>query len=205
MTALQKPIVFRSTFAVVLTVIICLICLAGAVTAVVTGAGIGPVVLLTTLGWFVGLGYGRPHVTVGPAGVHIRNPFTDVQIPFDVIDAIDTRYTLQITAENRTWSAWGAPAPSGAGALRDSMRRGSRAETWPEAPRSVRHSGHARPGDAVDTASGAPATVIRREIERRTHEGIARAPEARTQVRRRTPDIVISVVLLAASTLSLVM
>lgn len=205
MSALQKPIVFRSTFAVVLTIVVCLICVAGAVTAVINRAGIAPVLLLCTLGWLVWLGYGRPRVVVDAAGVTLHNPVTEVRIPFDAIDDVDTRYTLRVTAQGRTWSAWGAPAPSGAGTLRDSMRRGSRTDSWRDAPHSIRRSGSARPGDATDTPSGAPATVIRRELDRRMHNQIARDAAARTQHRYRVPLIVISGALLLGSTLSILL
>ena len=176
------------------------ICCTGIVSALVTGAGIAPVVLLASLGWFVWLAFWRPSVVTDARGVELRNLVRDVSIPYDAVDDVDTRYALVVRAGDRSYSAWGAPAPGGASSLRDSLsRRRAAGADWRDAPRSVRESGAARPGDVADSASGAPATVIRRELERRDREGIRRDPAARIAVTVRPLLVAASALALAAS------
>lgn len=196
-----EPIVFRSTFGVVLTLVMWAIAAAGIVASILTGAGAVPVALLGALAWFVWLAYWRPCVLTDARGVQLRNLLSDVDIPFDAIEDVDTRYALQVRAEGRVWSAWGAPAPGGAAALHSGTRRprAGDAESWRDTPRAVRETGSARAGDAVTTASGAPATVIRRELERRERHGIRRDESARVQVTRHPMLIAVSAAVLAAS------
>lgn len=204
MSGQQDRIVFRSTFGIVLTVVTWAICGAGIASAVASGAGVTPVVLLATLGWVVWLAYWRPCVVTTSEGVVLQNLVRDVEIPYDAVEDVDTRFSLRIRAGGRTHAAWGAPAPSGLSGLRDGMRRGARPERWRDAPRSVRDAGRARIGDAVETASGAPATVIRRELERRAREGGAARREAQVVVRLRTPLAAVTAALVAASAFALV-
>jgi len=200
--------VFRSRAGIVLTVVVWAICAAGIVSALVSDAGFAPVVLLSALGWFVWLLFWRPCVVTDTDGVEFRNLVRDVRIPFDAIDDVDTRYTLRVQSGSARYSAWGAPAPGGASTLRSSMGlRGSTrrsTETWRDAPRSVRESGSARPGDAVGSASGAPATVIRRELERRERECTRRDPAPVVTVQVRVALVAISAVLLATSVAAIV-
>ncbi|GEP46749.1 hypothetical protein FVP74_06310 [Microbacterium saccharophilum] len=193
-----EPIVFRSTFGIVLTVVMWAIAAAGIVASVLTGAGAVPVALLGALAWFVWLAYWRPCVVTDARGVVLRNLLSDVDIPFDAIEDVDTRYSLQVRADGRVWSAWGAPAPGGASAIRSGTRRprAGDLESWRDTPRAVREAGSARAGDAVTTASGAPATVIRRELERRERHGIRRDETARVTVTRHPVLTAVSAVVL---------
>lgn len=198
----QHGIVFRSRFGIVLTLVVWAICAAGIVSALVSRVGLGPIVLLGALGWFVWLTFWRPCVVTGDEGVELRNLVRDVQIPYDAIEDVETRFSLTVRAGGRAYSAWGAPAPSGASSLRDAARRRPSAdarERWKDAPRSVREQGAARPGDDAGTASGAPATVIRRELERRGREGIRTNADARAVVRPQPALITVSVIALVAS------
>ena len=193
-------IVFRSRFGIVLTVVVWVICAGGVISAIVSGAGILPVVLLSTLGWFVWLAFWRPCVVTDAAGVELHNLVRDVSIPYGAIENVDTRFALVVTADGRNYSAWGAPAPGGGSAMRDSMSRRRSGQTdWRDAPRSVRDAGSARAGDAVTSASGAPATVIRRELDRRDREGIPRSVDARVRVNVRAPLVAVSTLALVAS------
>jgi hypothetical protein len=198
----KHGIVFRSRFGIGLTLGVWAICVAGIVSALISGAGVVPVVLLGTLGWFVWLAFWRPCVVTGDEGVELRNLVRDVEIPYDAIEDVETRFSLTIRAGGRAYSAWGAPAPSGASSMRDAMRRRPAADAgqrWKDAPRSVREQGTARPGDDAGTASGAPATVIRRELERRERSGRRSAAGAHANVRVRPALIVISAVAVLAS------
>jgi hypothetical protein len=194
-------IVFRSRFGIGLTIVVWAICAAGIVSALLVGAGIAPVVLLASLGWFVWLAFWRPSVVTDAHGVELRNLVRDVEVPYAAIDDVDTRYSLVVHSGGKSFSAWGAPAPGGAASLRDSMsrRRSTNRTDWKDAPRSVRAGGAARPGDTVDSASGAPATVIRRELERREHEGVRRDPTGRAVVTVRPALIALSIVAITAS------
>lgn len=176
------------------------ICAGGVISAIVSGAGILPIVLLLSLGWFVWLAFWRPSVVTDSDGVQFHNLVRDVTIPYAAIENVDTRFALVVTAGGRDYSAWGAPAPGGGSAMRDSMNRRRAGQTdWRDAPQSVRDAGSARAGDAVTSASGAPATVIRRELDRRDREGIPRAADARVRVDVRTPLVVVSAFALVAS------
>lgn len=201
----QRGIVFRSRTGIALTVVVWAIAAAGIVSAIAIGAGPVPLVLLASLAWFVWLVFWRPCVVVEPDVVQLRNLVRDVDIPFDAIDDLDTRFALTIAAGGQSYSAWAAPAPGGTSTLRDQMsrRRATNPDRWRDAPRSVRESGSARPGDAVGSASGAPATVIRRELERRAREGVRRAADAVVTVRVQWTLVAISVALLAASVVAI--
>ncbi len=194
-------IVFRSRFGIGLTLVVWAICIAGMVSSIIVGAGLAPVVLLASLGWFVWLAFWRPSVVTDAEGVELRNLVRDVEVPYSAIDDVDTRYSLVVRSGGRSFSAWGAPAPGGASSLRDSMsrRRATNRTDWSDAPHSVRAGGAARPGDTVDSASGAPATVIRRELARREHEGVRRDTTARAVVTVRPLLVAVSLVALAAS------
>ncbi len=194
-------IVFRSRFGIGLTIVVWAISAAGIVSSLVSGAGLVPVVLLASLGWFVWLAFWRPSVVTDARGVQLRNLVRDVDVPYDAIDDVDTRYSLVVRSGGKSFSAWGAPAPGGAASLRDSMsrRRATNRSDWNDAPQSVRAGGTARPGDTVGSASGAPATVIRRELARREHEGIRRDTAARATVAVRPLLVVVSGAALAAS------
>ena len=204
----KHGIVFRSRFGIGLTLVVWGICTAGIASAVVSGAGLAPVVLLGALGWFVWLTLWRPSVVTDDDGVHLRNLVRDVEIPYDLVEDVETRFSLTVRAGGRAYSAWGAPAPSGASSLRDAVRRRpspGAGDRWKDAPRSVREHGSARPGDDVGTASGAPATVIRRELERREREGIRRADGARVIVRHQPVLIAVSCVAAVASIAAIVL
>lgn len=194
-------IVFRSRFGIGLTIVVWAICTAGIVSSLIVGAGLAPVVLLASLGWFVWLAFWRPSVVTDARGVELRNLVRDVEVPYGAVDDIDTRYALVVRSGGRSYSAWGAPAPGGAATLRDSMnrRRATNRTDWSDVPRSVRAGGTARPGDTVDSASGAPATVVRREMERRERDGVRRDPADRAVVTVRPALIAVSVLALAAS------
>jgi len=196
----HRRIVFRSRFGIGLTIVVWAICAAGIVSALLVGAGVGPVVLLASLGWFVWLAFWRPSVVTDSRGVELRNLVRDVAIPYDAVDDVDTRFALVVRSGERSYSAWGAPAPGGASSLRDSLSRRRAAGTdWRDAPRSVREGGSARPGDVADSVSGAPATVIRRELDRRVREGIRRDATARAVTTAQPLLIAVSVLALAAS------
>lgn len=197
---------FRSRFGIGLTIVVWAICTAGIVSALMVGAGVAPVVLLASLAWFVWLAFWRPSVVTDTRGVHLRNLVRDVGIPYDAIDDVDTRYALVVRSGDRAYSAWGAPAPGGASSIRDSLsRRRTERTDWRDAPRSVREGLTARPGDVADSVSGAPATVIRRELERRDRDGARRDPAARAVVSVQPLLVAVSAVALAACVAVLVL
>lgn len=190
-----QRIVFRSTAGLVLTGVTWVLCAVGVVSAIITGAGVAAIALLAVACWFVWLVFARPCVITTDEAVQLHNLVRDIEVPYDAIDDLDTRYALRLHAGGGQWSAWSAPAPGGAVGLRDGLRRTpARPDAWRDAPHSVRASGAARAGDAVGTASGAPATVIRRELERRERDGGART-ETAVRVRLRVDLIAISTVL----------
>jgi hypothetical protein len=85
----------------------------------------GPVEAVGWAGMLVGagsVGYAvlwRPAVVVDTEGVLLINMLRTVKIPWAVLDAVDTRYALTLTASGRRYVSWAAGAP------------GRRAAPWP--------------------------------------------------------------------------
>lgn len=193
----DEGITFRSRFGIVLTLAVWAISAAAIVSSIVADAGITPVVLLATLSWFVWLAFWRPSVVCRADEVEFRNLLRDVTIPYGAIDSVDTRFSLSVRADEHTYSAWAAPAPSGRSAMR--IRRGD--EHGRDLPRDLRES-RVRAGDLTSSVSGAPATVIRREIEKL--EG-RRAVGATVSVRWDPVLVGVSATLVAASVAAVIL
>ena len=82
-----------------LTVVVWVICAGGVISAIVSGAGILPVVLLSTLGWFVWLAFWRPCVVTDTDGVELHNLVRDVSIPYGAIE--QRRHALRPCRDRR--------------------------------------------------------------------------------------------------------
>lgn len=157
---------FQPTFGRVLTIAVTAIAVVSLVLTAIGDVGdalryLGPTLLIPALTWAL---FWRPAVTVGTEGVEMRNVAQSVDIPWESIESVDTKYSLTITAGDRTWSAWAAPAPGMVAA-----RRANRAE-GKHLPPSTYASGAVRPGDLTSSLSGQAALMIRRELESRTRD-----------------------------------
>jgi len=125
--------------------------------------------LLIYLAWLL---FWQPNLKVSDGGVIIVNLLRTHQIPWDQILRIDTRWALQIDTEKAKYTAWSAPAPGRHTGLLASKDQGQ------HLPSSSYIAGTVRPGDLVNTDSGAAAAHIRRVWEEK--RGQSQSFEERT-------------------------
>jgi hypothetical protein len=162
---------------------------------VVTGDWIGlaryawPVVLLAVVTFAL---YWFPRLDVSEAEIVVRNVFRTIHVPWQAIQRIDTKYALTLyTAEGKI-PVWASPAPSRYAQF--TTTRGDTAVT--ESARAA--GGSIRPGDALNTESGAAAHVIRSHWEDLRDDGLLDRPyELRTRIH--WPTIAVLVILILAT------
>jgi hypothetical protein len=106
--------------------------------------------LLTLSCWAT---FWRPRVEVSDAGVELVNVSHTVFIPWPALHDIDTKWALTLITAYGRFRAWSAPAPGTRSAL--VSLAGSRKQHAPRGPEVV------RPGDLVDSPSGAAAALVR--------------------------------------------
>ena len=198
-----QPAVFRPLFARVLTVIMTALAGAGLVGFIVTQDFDG----LARYGWWLGLmAFGTavlfwlPRVDVREEAVVVRNPFVTWELPWAGIQLIDTKWALTLRAGGRRIEAWAAPAGSRWTPMtlgRDDLR----------VSESARVAGAIRPGDALNTDSGAAANVIRRHWEELRDDGLLTpaAPEAQPRREAHRATIGTLLVLVGLCALGLVL
>jgi Bacterial PH domain len=160
------PTTFRPAFGRGLSIVIAAITLAGLIGLVVGAEWLS----LVRYGWafllvgFVGFAlFWMPRLDVAESEVTVRNVFTTVHVPWHAIERIDTKYALTIYTATSKISVWASPAPTRyaaqVGATSDARLAASVAGTNP------------RPGDLLDTHSGAAAFVIRRHLDDLREDG----------------------------------
>lgn len=160
------PTSFRPTFGRVLSVVVAAIAVAGLVGFIVAGDVVG----LVRYGWgLLLLGAGAfalfwfPSLDVAEHEITVRNVFSTVHVPWPAIDRIDTKYALTIYTANGKVTAWASPAPS---------RYISQVSRTTDARLAATSIGsNPRPGDLLETTSGAAAFVIRRHWEELREDG----------------------------------
>ena len=167
--------------------------IAGTVTVsiIVTGGWYGGIVYSLGASWIAWLLLWRPSVVCFTDRVSFRNVLRDADIPYAIIDDVDTRFTLAVTARGRRYSAWGAPAPGKVQAMK--IRKGD--ENLLHLPLDIKQHGVARPGDLISTASGAPALVIRRALAER--EGSNEQTDVGAVVTKWSPFLVVTTIVVA--------
>ncbi len=154
------PTTFRPAFGRGLSIVIAAIALAGLVGLVVGAEWLA----LVRYGWafllvgFVGFAlFWMPRLDITEQEVTVRNVFTTEHVPWHSIERIDTKYALTLYTDARKITVWASPAPTRyaaqVGATGDARLAASVAGTNP------------RPGDLLDTQSGAAAFVIRRHLD----------------------------------------
>lgn len=121
----------------------------GAVAAAIVALWLGYAVLVFL--W-------APALVVDDRASRIRNPLRTIEIVWDALIHVDTKYALTLFTPGRSWPVWVAPQP-GALAARRAARR-SRDEDR-SAPRSPLDTG-VRVGDLPGTESGDAAALVRR-------------------------------------------
>jgi hypothetical protein len=174
------PTTFRPAFGRGLSIVIAAITLAGLVGLVVGAEWLS----LARYGWafllvgFIGFAlFWMPRLIITEQEVTVRNVFMTEHIPWHSIERIDTKYALTLYTDARKFTVWASPAPTRyaaqVGATGDARLAASVAGTNP------------RPGDLLDTQSGAAAFVIRRHLDDLREDGKLHATEADAAIVRR--------------------
>lgn len=187
---------FRPLFGRVLAVVIAVLAVVALGSTLVEGRldfalrTVGPVALVVTLTfatfWF-------PRVAVREAEIEVRNVFTTSFVPWAAIRRVDTKWALALTTDRGTVSAWASPAPGRYATL--GMSRGD-VDGATESARAA--AGTIRPGDALNTDSGAVAHLIRYHWEQLRDDDLLDPPNAGTGPRR-VPHVATIAVTLAAA------
>lgn len=165
-----RPAVFKPAFGRVLTVIVSLIAASALGGFVVSGDWGGlvrygaPPLLVGVLVWAL---FWAPELRVEEHAVTVRNVFRTYWVPWSAIERIDTKYSLTLYTPGRKIDVWAAPAPG-----RYSARNVSEHDARRVAE-SARGAGSSiRPGDALSSASGAAAHVLRLHWEQLRDDGL---------------------------------
>lgn len=195
------PTRFRPAFGRVLSILTAVIAAAGLGGFAVSGDWSG----LLRYGWGLLLiaaiavaAFWFPRVDVAEHEVTVVNVFSTVHVPWPAIQRVDTQYALTLELpEGRKVTAWASPAPSRYSAQVSATRETRRAAR--DGATSV------RPGDLLDTPSGAAAFVIRSHWEQLRDEGRLDLGIDATALRREIhwPAIVVLGVLAVATALGL--
>lgn len=197
------PTTFRPAFGRVLSIIVTLIAMTGIVGFVVTGDAVG----LMRYGWAllllaaVALAlFWFPHLRVAEPEVTVVNVFSTIHIPWSAIERVDTKYALTLQTTSGVVTVWASPAPNRyatQAASRSAARiAGDAAGTSP------------RPGDLLETQSGAAAYVIRRHWDDLREDGMVQVSAGADGGVRRDihwPTIVVLSVLSAATVLGILL
>lgn len=97
------------------------------------------------------LSFIKPYVVIFDEGIKIVNPTKEITASWDRVDEIETKYSMSIIVDGRTFYAWAAPAPS--------RRHGKRMHKSDFTPRGSAHP--VRIGDSPRSDSGACAYIAR--------------------------------------------
>ena len=168
------------------------------ITLVVAGPqalpGATPLLFIAFLGWLL---FWRPVVVVRDSGVALENPYRTIDVPWDALVQVDTRYALTLVTPRKKYPAWAAPAPGIWGG------RNARPDHLKGLPGTSYGPGSSvRPGDLRNTDSGAAAVLVRTRWQDLVEAGRVepgRAEEAVVTVAVGWFRIAATVVLAAAS------
>lgn len=124
---------------------------------------IAAAILALWLGYAVLVLLWSPALVVDDRAARIRNPLRTIEVAWDALIHVDTKYALTLFTPGRSWPVWVAPQP-GAFAARRAARRAR--DDDHSAPRSPLDTG-VRVGDLPGTESGDAAALVRQRWERR--------------------------------------
>lgn len=99
----------------------------------------------------------RPKVILFDEGITIVNPFLTITAGWDLVDAIDAKYTMSLLIADKTIYAWAAPAPSRyhSRSIHETELRGMR----------FNDQSMIRPGESPRSHSGAATYLARTKLE----------------------------------------
>jgi hypothetical protein len=145
----------------------------------------------------------RPYVHVDDSGVRLRNVVRTVDVPWEALIHVDTRYALTLFTPGHRYSAWAAPAPG-----RTGTAMAQRAENHGRVGPASAVDGRVRTGDLLGSESGQAAHLVRERWSALLGAGAIEpgvADTARVAVRWHSWLIVALVVLAAGSVWSLIL
>lgn len=123
-----------------------------------------PLLAVAAVAWWL---FWYPAVIIGPDGVQLRNPARTVEVPWNGLIHVDTKYALKLVTPSGSYTAWAAPAPGVRGA------HAGKPENMQNLPSSSYGAGGSvRPGDLSNTDSGLAALLVRSEWERQVERGL---------------------------------
>jgi hypothetical protein len=160
------PTTFRPAFGRVLSVIVVAIAIAGVAGFVATGDWGG----LLRFGWGLGLLavaavalFWLPSLSIAEHEVTVANVFSTVHVPWPAIQRIDTKYALTLYTPRGKVTAWASPAPN--------RYAGQVSASGDSRLPGAGLGGSIRPGDLLNTASGAAAYLIRSHWDQLRDDG----------------------------------
>lgn len=194
---------FRPLFGRILAVVIGVLGLAGTVLTALTVDPLSALRVAAPTGLVVVLvfaAYWFPKVAVRQDEVEVRNVFATFHVPWAAIRRIDTKWSLTLETDAAKVTAWASPAPGRHATFW--MTRGDVRATRDSARAAA---GSIRPGDSLQSESGAAAHVIRTHWEQLRDDDLLDPPGTGTGARRELhiATIVATVVLAVATVLSL--
>ena len=151
------PTTFRPLFGRVLAVIVGVVVLLGLAGLVIAGE-VGALARFAWAPLFIGVGafaaFWFPSIAVAEHEVTVRNVFSTVHVPWPAIQRVDTKWALTLYLPGgKKVAAWASPAPN---------RYAAQVGPSKDAKLAAKDQGGAiRPGDLLETPSGAVAFVIR--------------------------------------------
>ena len=101
----------------------------------------------------------KPYVLLFDEGIKIVNPTKEITATWDLVEEIETKYSMSIHVNDGTYYAWAAPAPSGR-----HSRRMNKSDPFPGAD-SAR-----RVGDSLQSDSGVCAYMA--NLRRKKFTGV---------------------------------
>jgi len=126
-----------------------------------------PLAFVNLLAWE---GLWRPLMTISDDGVEVMNPLRSIQIPWNALVNVDTKFALTLFTPGRKFEVWVAPSPGRSFGYR------SAAVADREIRRTSPHSSSTvRPGDLVTSESGAAASLVRSRWELLQTSGLVEA------------------------------
>ncbi len=152
----REPASFRPGFGRWLTGVLGAV---GALTALLGLIGSGFEAVITLWPWLALLigtcwaVYWHPEVRVDDNGVQLVNVWQRVEVPWNALIGIETKWALTLVTPQRRYRAWAAPAP-GRSVMRQEHRDTHRLK-------DAAIGGEVRPGDLPHTDSGAAAKMVR--------------------------------------------
>lgn len=155
--------VFRPRTSIWFTGLALLLVLIGVISSIVThgivagAAGSWPMIVFAFLAWWL---FWYPRVELSPTAVTIHNPLQVIEVPWEALIDVDTRYALKLVTPTGRYTAWAAPAP---GILGTHRGRAEHVQGLPATTYGPAQS--IRPGDLKNTDSGAAAYLVRSQWE----------------------------------------